>query len=419
MQKPQIVSPWWSYNKAMAAAVYWADAVYVWVPFLSLRMRQNKIKTFQTLKKTIQDLHKLWKKAFLTVNIFPRNSDIKVIEEVIEQIQDLQADSVIFSDPWVYNILRKYLKNSVNYHLSTQTNTLNYEAVKFWADLWVDRIVLARELNIKEIAEIKKKVPNIELEAFVHWAMCIAYSGRCLLGEYFSGRDWNKWECSHVCRYKFSVYVEEDKRPWKFIKVEEDRKGTYLFSSKDLCTIDHWKELFDIIDAWKIEWRSKSELYVASITKAYSHLAECLATWKQPKQEILQLVNLPPHRFYWDWFLFNDLKSCPDWEEDCKIDSTTKTTAWPIQTVQYIWFIEEEIIVDSQKYYKIVPKHNIQIDNKVEVLQPSGKITIWKITNILNENKQTKQKATCNDKYVLINWENIEKYSILYKDKSF
>ena len=139
-------------------------------------MRQNKIKNFDELKKTIDDLHALGVKAYLTINIFPRNTDIKVIETVIEEIKQLNMDAVIFSDPGVFMTLKKYLGDSVRYHLSTQTNTLNWMAVKFWMDVGVDRIVVARELNIKEIKEIKENVPEAEIEAFVHGAMCMTYS---------------------------------------------------------------------------------------------------------------------------------------------------------------------------------------------------------------------------------------------------
>ena len=412
----EIVAPGWSYKKAMIAARFGADAIYVWVPFLSLRMRQNKIKDFETLKKTIKDIHAMWKKAYLTINIFPRNTDIKLIEMTIEQIQDLWADAVIFSDPWVFMILKKYLKDNIRYHLSTQTNTLDSLAVQFWADQWVDRVVLARELAIKEILEIKKAVPHIQLEAFVHGAMCMTYSWRCLLWEYFSWRDGNKWECSHVCRYKFNVYLEEEKRPWKYFKVEEDDTGSFLLSSKDLCTIDHWQELFEAIDAWKIEWRSKSEFYVWAVAKAYSHLRDSTKEWKKPNKQILDLVYDIPHRQYWDGFLFNNIRTAPDGEEDCKIQTTTKTTAWPIWWKQYIWTISWESFEKNWKiYYEIEPKYNIFVWDKFDVLDKSW---IWHKTTInwiLGEKKQEVERLTCNDKKAFIAWENLSSWNILVK----
>lgn len=419
MKKPEIVAPGWSYEKAMIAARFGADAVYVWVPFLSLRMRQNKIKNFDELKKTIDDLHKLWVKAYLTINIFPKNIDIKVIESVIEEIKKLDMDAVIFSDPGVFTTLKKYLWDTVRYHLSTQTNTLNWMAIKFWTDLGVDRIVVARELWINEIIEIKQNVPEAEIEAFVHWAMCMTYSWRCLLWEYFSWRDGNKGDCSHVCRYKFNVYLEEEKRPGKYFKVEEDDTGSFLLSSKDLCVIEHWDELLNI-DAWKIEWRSKSEFYVGSTTKAYSHLRDCLVEWKQAEREILDLVYKIPHRQYWDGFLFNDIRTAPDGEEDAQknlVQTTTKTEAWPLKEEKtYIWTTTDEFFEkDGLKYYKISPKNNIFIGDEYEVLDKSWKIKKVKITGILWENKNDIEKLTCNMKKAFIAWDNLKEWNILVK----
>lgn len=415
MKKPEIVAPGGSYEKAMIAARFGADAVYVWVPFLSLRMRQNKIKNFDELKRTIDDLHKLWVKAYLTINIFPRNTDIKIIESTIEQIWKLWADSVIFSDPGVFTTLKKYLWDSVNYHLSTQTNTLNAMAVKFWYDLWVDRIVVARELSIKEIKEIKEQVPWVEIEAFVHGAMCMTYSGRCLLWEYFSWRDGNKWECSHVCRYNFNVYLEEEKRPGKFFKVEEDETGSFLLSSKDLCVIEHEDDLL-AIDAWKIEWRSKSEFYVWSTTKAYSHLRDCLVEGKKTEREILDLVYQIPHRQYWDGFLFNSIRAAPDGEEEL-VQTTTKTEAWPLDTEkQYIWTTtDEKIEKDWKKYYKFSPKDNIVVGDKYDVLDQTW---VWRqieINGILGEEQEEVEKLNCNMKKAYISWENLEEWNILTK----
>jgi putative protease len=183
MTFPSLVAPGGSHLKALVASAYGADEVYVGVPFTSLRMRQNKLYTFDMLKATVQQLHANGTKALLTMNIFPRNGDVQIFESVVEKIAEVQPDGIIFSDPGTFQLIKKYLPTTP-LHLSTQTTTLNYAAVKFWADLGVKRIVLARELHIDEIATIKQAVPEIELEAFVHGAMCMTYSGRCLLGDY-------------------------------------------------------------------------------------------------------------------------------------------------------------------------------------------------------------------------------------------
>lgn len=196
----------------MVASHYGAEEVYVGVPFTSLRMRQNKIYNFDDLKKTVDDLHKNGSKALLTMNIFPRNTDIKIFEQTVQQIADVGADAIIFSDPGTFHIIKKYMPNTP-LHLSTQSSTMNYAAVQFWKDMGVKRIVFARELNIEEIKEIREKVPEMEIEIFVHGAMCMSYSGRCLLGDYMSGRPGNKGECSHACRFKYKVRLEEERRP--------------------------------------------------------------------------------------------------------------------------------------------------------------------------------------------------------------
>ena len=314
MKKPVIVAPGWSYEKAIIASKYWADEVYIWVPFTSLRMRQNKVKDFEVLKKTIQAIHDNWAKALLTMNIFPRNTDIKVFESVVEKISDTNPDAIIFSDPGTFNILRKHFPN-VPLHLSTQTSTLNYESIKFRRDLGVKRVVLARELHIDEIKEIKKQVPDMELEIFVHWAMCMSYSGRCLLGDYMSWRQANKWECSHACRFKYKVWLEEERRPGKLFQLDNDKDGSYILSSKDLCTINRLAEILPYVDALKIEWRSKSEFYVWAMVKAYKEARDAILEWREPNLQAKELVEKIPHRPYWDWFLFNDLKEFPEREE--------------------------------------------------------------------------------------------------------
>lgn len=431
---PEIVAPWWSHSKAIVASLNWAEAIYLWVPFTSLRMRQNKVNTFEELKTTINELHNNWSKAYLTMNIFPRNIDIKVFESVVEKISDIWADAIIFSDPWTYNIIRRYIPN-IQLHLSTQTNILNSEAVKFWYNLWVKRIVLARELNLKEIQQIKKDIPGIELEVFVHWAMCMTYSWRCLLWEYFSWRDWNKWECSHVCRYKYKVYLEEEKRPWKLFQLESDEDGSYILSSKDLCTIERLWELLPFVDGLKIEWRSKSEFYVWATVKAYTHVRDCIINWNNIDNNIKNLVYEIPHRYYWDWFLFNSIKKeAPHTEESyteydlSKINSNdqnwlvennlwcfsedptifssiTKTTAWPIQNRKYMWLVyPNSIEKDGKKYFKFVSKDNINIGDILNYLSPSW---LWKVKVIwlLDKSENSISIAHCNYEFSYVSFD--------------
>jgi len=313
MTKPTIVAPGWSYEKAMIASRYGAEEVYVGVPFTSLRMRQNKIYNFDDLKKTVDDLHANGSKALLTMNIFPRNADIKIFEKTVEQIANVGADAIIFSDPGTFHIIRKYMPDTP-LHLSTQSSTMNRAAVKFWKDMGVKRIVFARELSLEEIKEIREKVPEMEIEVFVHGAMCMSYSGRCLLGDYMNGRPGNKGECSHACRFKYKVRLEEERRPGKLFQLEENEAWSHILSSKDLCTIDKLAEIIPYVDAIKIEGRSKSAFYVWAVVKAYKHVRDAIIAGKKIDDQVANLVNVIPHREYRGWFLFNKLTDFPEGE---------------------------------------------------------------------------------------------------------
>jgi len=421
MNKPVLVAPGWSYEKAVIASKYWAEDVYIWVPFTSLRMRQNKVKDFDVLKKTINAIHENWSRALLTMNIFPRNSDIKVFESVTEQIADTNPDAIIFSDPGTYNVLRKYFPN-VHMHLSTQTSTLNYESIKFWRDLGVKRIVLARELHIDEIKEIKEKVPEMELEVFIHWAMCMSYSWRCLLWDYMNWRQANKWECSHNCRFKYKVRLEEEKRPWKLFQMEWDENWTHILSSKDLCTIDRLAEIMPYVDAMKIEWRSKSEFYVWAMVKAYKHVRDCIVEWKEIDPEIKSLVEKIPHRPYWDGFLFNKLADYPEWEvewrenKDNIVTSTNLTSPWPTFCRNYFWIFGEKFIEkNGKKYFEFTPKEVIERGMKLKYLSADwfGEL---EIVDIVKENGNELESANCNlPRVYILTDKDISGREILYE----
>lgn len=399
MHIPTIVAPWWSYEKAMVASAYGAEEVYVWVPFTSLRMRQNKIKDFEDLKKTVADLHANGSKALLTMNIFPRNTDIALFEQTVEQIADVGADAIIFSDPWTFAIIKKHLPNTA-LHLSTQTSTMNYSAVQFWYELWVKRIVLARELHIDEIKEIKKRVPWMELEVFIHGAMCMSYSWRCLLGDYMNGRPGNKWECSHACRFNYKVRLEEERRPGKLFQLGENEDGSYILSSKDLCTIDRMKELIPYVDAMKIEWRSKSEFYVGAVVKAYKAVRDSIVAWNEVDDEVKNLVHVIPHRPYRDWFLFNSLKDYP--EGEWWAVSTTLTSAWPWFNRNYFWAFTDKTIEHNWKTYRqLDPKEVIERGMKIKYLSPKDMWTLT-IIDILDVKGRELERAHCNTPNVYI-----------------
>ena len=411
--KPSIVAPGWSYEKAMVASKYGAEEVYVGVPFTSLRMRQNKIYNFDDLKKTVDDLHKNWSKALLTMNIFPRNNDIKIFEDTVKQIANVWADAIIFSDPGTFHIIRKYLPDTP-LHLSTQSSTMNRAAVKFWKDMGVKRIVFARELSLEEIKEIREKVPGIEIEVFVHGAMCMSYSWRCLLGDYMSWRPGNKGECSHACRFKYKVWLEEERRPGKLFQLESDEDGSHILSSKDLCTIDKLQEIIPYVDAIKIEWRSKSEFYVWAVVKAYKHVRDAIIEGKKIDEKIANLVNVIPHRAYRDGFLFNQLKDFP--EGETQVGSTTLDSAGPLFNRNYFGMFSDQFIEkDGKKYFHIEPKEVITPGMKIKFLSPT-EMGELEIIDILDAKGNQVEKAHCNSwtMYMLTD-KKLEGREILYE----
>ncbi|MDR0282417.1 MAG: U32 family peptidase [Candidatus Peribacteria bacterium] len=365
-------------------------------------MRQNKVYTFETLKTTVHQLHAQGTKALLTMNIFPRNVDIAVFESVVEQISDINPDGIIFSDPGTFQIIKKYLPTTP-LHLSTQTTTLNYAGVKFWSDLGVRRIILARELHINEIAKIKKEVPEIELEVFVHGAMCMTYSGRCLLGDYLGGRPANKGECNHACRFTYKVFIEEERRSGKLMEVTQDDDGEHILSSRDLCTIERLAEILPHVDGLKIEGRSKSEFYVAAITKAYKHVRDAIVNGTPIDEKIRDLVHVIPHRSYREGFLFHPLKEFPDGE--CVSErglQTTGTTAGPLFNRNYFGtFTPEHISIAGKTYHHINPKEELKREMKLNYLAPDTLGTL-EILDIVNEQGKALEKADCNTQHTYI-----------------
>lgn len=266
MKKPELLLPAGSPDVLRAAVKYGADAVYIGGEY-SLRA---KAKNFSTAEMAwgIRFAHSRNVKVYITLNMIAKNDDLSGIRAYLSEIGSLGADALIISDPAVFMIARKELPD-IDIHISTQANNTNYGTFNFWHDLGAKRVVCARELSLGEIGRIRENIPDdLEIEAFVHGAMCISYSGRCLLSSYMTGREANRGECTHPCRWKYSLV--EEKRPGEYMPVFEDERGTYIFNSKDLCMIDHIPELTDAgIDSFKVEGRMKTALYVATAARTY------------------------------------------------------------------------------------------------------------------------------------------------------
>jgi len=267
MNKPELLAPAGNLENLKIAIIYGADAVYLGGEGFGLRARAKNF-TLQQLAEGIKFAHDRGKRVYLTLNIIPHNEDLEGLPEYLVKLKELKLDAVIVSDPGVLSLVKSMIPE-IEIHLSTQANTTNYASVNFWYEQGVNRIILARELSLEEIKEIvKKSPPDIKLETFIHGAMCISYSGRCLLSNYLISRDANRGDCAHSCRWKY--YLMEEIRPGKYLPVYEDEKGTYIFNSKDLCMIEHLPLLIDAgISVFKIEGRMKGAYYVAAVVKAY------------------------------------------------------------------------------------------------------------------------------------------------------
>lgn len=270
MRNVELLLPAGNLEKLEYAIRYGANAVYLGVVDFSLRaMRKGSIITLENLQHAIDLAHQLNAKAYLTLNIFAFNNDIKLLEENIEKFADAKPDAVILSDFGIFNLVKNKMPN-VDIHVSTQTNTLNYESVKFWRDLGASRVILARELAIKDIAEIRRNVPDIELESFVHGSQCVSFSGRCLLSDYFTDgeRKANHGNCSQPCRWSYKLV--EETRPGQYYEINQDDRGTHILSPKDLCLVEYIPQLIEAgVDSLKVEGRTKSLYYVSAVAKAY------------------------------------------------------------------------------------------------------------------------------------------------------
>ena len=267
MNKPELLAPGGSLEKLKMAIMYGADAVYIGGEAFSLRVAAENF-SIEDMKEGIAFAHERGKKVYLTANILPHNEDIDEFKEYIKEIRPLGFDAVLIADLGMFSIMQECAPE-IPIHISTQANNINYQSACMWHKLGAKRVVLAREMSFDEIKEIRERTPDdLELEAFVHGAMCVSYSGRCLLSNYMTQRDANQGACSHPCRWNYSLV--EETRPGEFMDVYENERGTFIFNSKDLCMIRYIPELVKSgISSFKIEGRVKTSYYTATIIKAY------------------------------------------------------------------------------------------------------------------------------------------------------
>lgn len=279
MNKIELLAPAGNLEKLKTAIIYGADAVYLGGQTFGLRSYAENFN-LADMNEGVAFAHRRGKKAYLTINIIPHNSDLDALPQYINNISGIGFDGVILSDPGIFVTVKKMLPD-MEIHLSTQANNTNWASANFWHGQGIKRIILARELSLEEIREIRLKTPGtLDLEVFVHGSMCISYSGRCLLSSYMTGRDSNRGLCTHPCRWKY--HLMEETRPGQYMPVIEDDRGTYIFNSKDLCLIEHIPEIIESgVSSIKIEGRIKSSYYTATVVKAYRQVLDSYYSSKE------------------------------------------------------------------------------------------------------------------------------------------
>lgn len=360
IKKVELLSPAGNLEKLKTAFLYGADAVYAGSTQFSLRAKADNFTNSQ-LASGIEYAHSLDKKIYVAVNILPRNSDLSAISNVVTIINELGADAIIIADPGLLSLIKRKTPN-LEVHISTQANITNIETARMYADLGAKRLILARELSLDEIGEIITLLPNdVSVETFVHGAMCMAYSGRCLLSNFMANRESNRGDCAQPCRWNY--HLVEEKRPGEYMPVYEDERGTYIFNSKDLCLIDHMKELIDIgIASLKIEGRMKSVFYNACTTRAYRGAIDEYynnPSNTQPNRKWLDEAKAASHRQFTTGFYF---KSDPE----AQIYTTSSYLREKIFVAKVISYDEET------KEATLMQRNKTVIGDKIEFMLPNG-----------------------------------------------
>lgn len=383
--KPELLLPAGNLEKLEYAVKYGADAVYLGVVDYSLRsMRKGELITFQNLKKAIDLAHALNAKAYMTLNIFAFNNDIENLEKSIDIIKDANPDSIILSDFGVFRTVRKYIPD-MPIHISTQSNTLNYEAVKFWRDNGVKRVVLARELPINDVAKIREKVPDIELEVFVHGSQCVSFSGRCLLSDYMTNneRKANQGNCAQPCRWSYKLV--EETRPDQFFEINQNNRGSHILSPKDLCLVEHLQKLIEAgVNSFKIEGRTKSLYYVSAVAKTYRNAVD----------EVLKNSDVDLSKY------FEELKKVGNrgYTQGFYLGNNDETTysydvSKGLAGADFLFEFWEK---SDNGFYKVKIKNKVHLNEEIEIITPNEQF-LTKVLQIKDEHDCECEIANTND----------------------
>lgn len=382
MKHPELLIPASSLEVLKTAVMFGADAVYIGGEAFGLRAKAKNF-SMEEIREGIAFAHAYDVKVYITANILAHNGDLSGVRAYFEELKEIRPDALIISDPGVFMIAREVCPE-IDIHISTQANNTNYGTYQFWHQLGARRVVTARELSMAELKEIREKAPaDLEMETFIHGAMCISYSGRCLLSNYFTGRDANRGACTHPCRWKYAIV--EETRPGEYMPVYENERGTYIFNSKDLCMIEHIPELIDSgIDSFKIEGRMKTALYVATVARTYrkaiDDYLESPELYRENMDWYLDQISNCTYRQFTTGFFFGK----PD--ESAQIyDNNTY-----VKEYTYLGIIGE---CTADGLYRIEQRNKFSVGEQIEIMKPDGRNIPVVVRRIVDEEGQEMQSA--------------------------
>ncbi|WP_418751354.1 peptidase U32 family protein [Frisingicoccus sp.] len=362
MKKPELLIPASSLEVLKTAVVFGADAVYIGGEVFSLRAKSKNF-SMEDMREGINFAHAHGAKVYVTANILAHNGDLDGVEAYFHELKEIGPDALIISDPGVFQIAKEVCPE-IEIHISTQANNTNYRTYRFWHSLGAKRVVSARELSMEELRELRVNIPeDLEIETFIHGAMCISYSGRCLLSSYFTGRDANQGACTHPCRWKYAIM--EETRPGEYLPVYENERGTYIFNSKDLCMIEHIPELVEAgIDSFKIEGRMKTALYVAVVTRTYRQAIDDYlkdeALYRSRMEYYKEEIAKCTYRQFTTGFFFGK----PDHDTQIYDNNTY------IKAYTYLGLIGDR---REDGFYGLEQRNKFSVGETIEVMKPDGR----------------------------------------------
>lgn len=407
---PELLIPASSLEVLKVAVIFGADAVYIGGEAFGLRAKAKNF-SIDEMREGVEFAHKHNVKVYVTANILAHNNDLEGAYKYFEELKTVKPDALIISDPAIFTIAKEVLPE-MEIHISTQANNTNYGTFNFWYKQGAKRVVTARELSLEEIKEIRNNIPNdLEIETFIHGAMCISYSGRCLLSSFMAGRDANQGACTHPCRWKYSVV--EESRPGEYMPVYENERGTYIFNSKDLCMIEYIPELMESgIDSFKIEGRMKTALYVATVARTYRMAIDDYKKSPEYYQERIPFYKSEiakcTYRQYTTGFFFGK----PN--ENTQIyDSNTY-----IKEYTYLGIIGECVEKDGKKLYSIEQRNKFVVGEEIELMEPDGTNEYVKVLAIYDEDGNSLEAAPHPKQKLFIELDKkAEKYFILRRQE--